>query len=84
MDLLDLVYRIKECKMKKSKMKLFQIFDIAYNTEKFCFQAKNEEAAKFCFNFWLRRQALLPIKHLYMLNEVDRPFFEGNIHNEYV
>ena len=64
--------------------KLYQVFDTATNSERFCFNAKSDDEALDKLSGWLRYQGLLSIKKQFCLNQVIAPKYPNNIHNEWV
>ena len=65
-------------------IKLYQVTDTEFKSERFCFNAKNEEDAKDKLRNWLNRHGFMRIRDQFTLSEVMKPFYDNNIHNEWV
>lgn len=65
-------------------VKLYQVYDIDLDGERFCFNAKNEENAKDKLRGWLSYHGYLGLINNFKLSEVSEPYYHGNIHNDWV
>lgn len=62
--------------------KLYQVYDLEFKSEKFCFNATSLKDAESKLIGWCRYHSIDPRD--YEVNEVTKPRYENNIHNEWV
>ena len=72
----------KSEKYKREKTYLWQIWDLTFNDEKFCFFADDEKDASKKFRGWVNYHSF-DVRD-FALKGVKKPRYNNNIHDEWV
>lgn len=65
-------------------MNLYQLYSKEFKDEKFCFNAIDLQDAEKKKMKWVSYHGFLPIKDNFCVKQIEKPYYEGNIHNDWI